>query len=89
MVYIILAYIANTRLLASKHHFLILLIFHHNFAVLQYKYGVTFLIGKFNGLLHLLPGYTKNFYKKDDEILVFHSHEHPSMPAAPYPCKIF
>ncbi|CAH3167550.1 unnamed protein product [Porites evermanni] len=29
--------------------------------------------------------YTKNFYKKDDEILVFHSHEHPSMPAAPYP----
>ena len=32
-VYIILTYIANTRLLASKHHFLILLIFYHNFAV--------------------------------------------------------
>ena len=32
-------------------------------------------------------GYSKNFYKKGDEILVFHSHELPSMPAAPYPCK--
>ena len=35
----------------------------------------------------LFSGYAKNFYKKDDEILVFHAHELPAMPAAPYPCK--
>ncbi|XP_068715384.1 universal stress protein Slr1101-like [Montipora capricornis] len=29
--------------------------------------------------------YTNNFYRKGDEILVFHSHEVPSMPSAPYP----
>ena len=33
-------------------------------------------------------GYSENFYRKDDEILVFHSHELPSMPATPYPCKL-
>ena len=66
----------------------LLLMFYHNFAA-SLLVWCNVLVGKFNGLLYLLPGYTKNFYKKDDEILVFHSHEHPSMPAAPYPCKIF
>ena len=33
-------------------------------------------------------GYSKNFYRKDDEILVFHVHEVPSLPATPYPCKV-
>ena len=37
--------------------------------------------------VNLLPGYSKNFYQKGDEILVMHAHEMPSLPATPYPCK--
>ncbi|PFX26770.1 uncharacterized protein LOC111328504 [Stylophora pistillata] len=29
--------------------------------------------------------YAKNFYRKDDEILVFHAEEVPTLPATPYP----
>ena len=72
---------------------------HHSY-IYSYHCGAT---GEFCGKLfcHLLKplnhkyvffsyfsGYSENFYKKDDEILVFHSHELPTMPATPYPCKL-
>lgn len=33
-------------------------------------------------------GYTNNFHRSGDEILVLHSHELPSVRAAPYPCEL-
>ena len=57
-----------------------------NYYVCYYDYDYYYL--HVYVYIFLFLGYTNNFYRKGDEILVFHSHEVPSMPSAPYPCKL-
>ena len=61
---------------------------HFYLYLIKYGYHSCSLVRIVYDKFLVFPGYTKNFYRKDDEILVFHAAEVPSLPATPYPCKV-